>query len=48
LPFRTHPWELHAAASLARLLRDQGGSADPKALLQPFYDRFIEGLDTAI
>jgi hypothetical protein len=28
------------------LLRDQGGSADAKALLQPFYDRFIEGLDT--
>jgi predicted ATPase len=33
--------------SLARLLRDQGRSADAWALLQPVYDRFTEGFDTA-
>ncbi|HEY2538294.1 MAG TPA: hypothetical protein VGI28_02155 [Stellaceae bacterium] len=33
--------------SLARLLRDQGRSADALALLQPVYDRFTEGFDTA-
>jgi predicted ATPase len=40
-------WELRAAMSLARLLRDQGRSADAKALLQPVYDRFTEGFGTA-
>jgi predicted ATPase len=40
-------FELRAATSLARLLRDQGRSADPIALLQPVYDRFTEGFDTA-
>ena len=40
-------WELRAATSLARLLRDQGRSADAKALLQPVYDRFSEGFQTA-
>ena len=39
-------WELPAAASLARL-RDQGRSANAVALLQPVYDRFTEGFDTA-
>jgi predicted ATPase len=39
--------ELRAATSLARLLRDQGRSADAVALLQPVYDRFTEGFDTA-
>jgi predicted ATPase len=39
-------FELRAATSLARLLRDQGRSADPKAVLQPVYDRFTEGFDT--
>jgi predicted ATPase/DNA-binding winged helix-turn-helix (wHTH) protein len=39
-------WELRAAASLARLWRDQGRSADAAALLQPVYDRFTEGFDT--
>jgi len=28
-------------------LRDQGRSADALAFLQPVYDRFIEGFDTA-
>ena len=40
-------WELRAATSLARLRRDQGRPADALALLQPVYDRFTEGFDTA-
>jgi predicted ATPase len=40
-------WELRAATSLARLLRDQGRSADVLALVQPVYDRFTEGFTTA-
>jgi predicted ATPase len=40
-------WELRAAASLARLLRDQGRSAEALAPLQPVYDRFTEGFETA-
>jgi predicted ATPase len=40
-------WELRAATSLARLLSDQNRSADATALLQPVYDRFTEGFDTA-
>ena len=40
-------WELRAAKSLARLLCDRGRSADARGLLQPVYDRFTEGFDTA-
>jgi predicted ATPase len=40
-------WELRAATSLARLLRDQSRAADALALLHPVYDRFTEGFDTA-
>jgi predicted ATPase len=40
-------WELRAATSLARLRRDQGRPADALAFLQPVYDRFTEGFDTA-
>jgi predicted ATPase/DNA-binding winged helix-turn-helix (wHTH) protein len=40
-------WELRAATSLARLLSDQDHSADARAVLQPVYERFTEGLDTA-
>ena len=40
-------WELRAAMSLARLLRDQGGSADAITCLQPVYNRFAEGFGTA-
>jgi predicted ATPase len=40
-------WKLRAATSLARLLRDQGRSADGLALLQPVYNRFTEGFNTA-
>jgi hypothetical protein len=40
-------WELRAATSLARLLRNQGRAADAQALLQPVYDQFTEGFETA-
>jgi predicted ATPase len=40
-------WEMRAATSLARLLRNQGRSADAIACLQLIYDRFTEGFDTA-
>jgi predicted ATPase/DNA-binding winged helix-turn-helix (wHTH) protein len=40
-------WELRAATTLARVLHSQGRSPDAVALLQPIYDRFSEGFDTA-
>jgi predicted ATPase len=40
-------WELRAARSLASLLADQGRSVEAKILLEPVYDRFTEGFDTA-
>jgi predicted ATPase/DNA-binding winged helix-turn-helix (wHTH) protein len=40
-------WEVRAAMSLARLLRDQGRPADATACLRPIYDRFTEGFGTA-
>jgi len=40
-------WELRAATSLARLLRNQGRPADAITCLQPVYDRFTEGFGTA-
>jgi len=39
-------WELRAAMSLARLLRDQGRSAEARDLLGPVYGWFTEGFDT--
>jgi len=39
-------WELRAAISLARLLRDENRTADAIACLQPVYDRFTEGFGT--
>jgi predicted ATPase len=39
-------WELRAATSLARLLRDQNRSAEAISLLAPVYDRFTEGFET--
>ena len=39
--------ELRSAMSLAGLLCDQGRSADAKSLLQPVYNRFTEGFNTA-
>jgi TOMM system kinase/cyclase fusion protein len=40
-------WELRAATSLAHLLRGQGRRDEARALLQPVYDWFTEGFDTA-
>ena len=40
-------WELRAATSLARLWYDQGRPTEAMALLQPVYDRFTEGFETA-
>jgi predicted ATPase len=39
-------WELRAAASLARLWRDQGSRAAARDLLDPVYGWFTEGFDT--
>ncbi len=39
-------WELHAATSYARSLRDQGKPAEADALLSPIYASFTEGFDT--
>jgi predicted ATPase/DNA-binding winged helix-turn-helix (wHTH) protein len=40
-------WELRAATSLARLWYGQDRRTEALALLQPVYDRFTEGFDTA-
>jgi predicted ATPase len=39
-------WELRAAASLARLHRDQGRHAEARGVLAPVYGWFTEGFDT--
>jgi predicted ATPase len=39
-------WELRAAASLARLRRDQGRRPEARDLLAPIYSWFTEGFDT--
>ncbi|MFZ2105378.1 MAG: AAA family ATPase, partial [Roseiarcus sp.] len=39
-------WELRAAASLARLRRDQGKREEARDLLAPVYGWFTEGFDT--
>ena len=39
-------WELRAAASLARLRRDQGHHAEARDLLAPVYGWFTEGFNT--
>ena len=39
-------WELRAAASLARLRRDQGRRTEARNLLAPVYGWFTEGFDT--
>lgn len=40
-------WELNAATSYARMLRDEGEPGQAHALLAPIYDWFSEGFDTA-
>jgi predicted ATPase len=39
-------WELRAAASLARLRREQGRRTEARDLLAPIYGWFTEGFDT--
>jgi len=39
-------WELRAAASYARLLKDDGRTEEAISLLQPIYQWFTEGHDT--
>ena len=39
-------WELRAAASLARLRRDQGRHTEAHELVAPVYGWFTEGFDT--
>ena len=39
-------WELRAAASLARLRRDQGRQAEARDVLARVYGWFTEGFDT--
>ena len=39
-------WELRAAASLARLRRDQDRDVEARDLLAPVYGWFTEGFDT--
>jgi predicted ATPase len=39
-------WELRAAASLARLRRDQDRHAEARDVLAPVYGWFTEGFDT--
>ena len=43
---RAKSWELRAAASLARLWRDQGKRTEARDLLAPVYGWFTEGFDT--
>jgi predicted ATPase len=40
-------WELRAATSYARLMRDQGRQREARDLLAPVYGWFTEGFDTA-
>jgi predicted ATPase len=39
-------WELRAAMSMARLLRDRGKRDEARDLLAPVYDWFTGGFDT--
>src|SRR5262249_36119399 len=41
-------WELRAAVSLARLLRDQRKHGEARDLLAPIYSWFSEGFDTPV
>ena len=40
-------WELRAATSLARLLRERDRIGEARDLLAPIYERFTEGFGTA-
>jgi predicted ATPase len=41
-------WELRAATSLARLLRDQGKRTEARDALAPVYGWFTEGFDAPV
>jgi len=43
---QANSWELRAAASMARLWRDQGKPQQAHELLAPVYDWFTEGFNT--
>jgi predicted ATPase len=43
---RARSWELRAATSLARLLRDQRRSVEAIAVIKPIYEWFTEGFST--
>ena len=43
---RAKSWELRAATSLGKLLRDQHRSDEAREALEPVYDWFTEGFDT--
>jgi predicted ATPase len=40
-------WELRTAIDLAALLADQGRPERARTLLQPIFEQFVEGSDTA-
>jgi predicted ATPase len=40
-------WELRTATELATLLASQGRSENGRALLQPVFEQFTEGFETA-
>jgi predicted ATPase len=40
-------WELRTALDLAALFAGQGRSESGRALLQPVFEQFVEGSDTA-
>jgi len=40
-------WELRTAIDLAKLWADQGRSERARMLLQPVFEQFVEGADTA-
>jgi predicted ATPase len=44
---RALSWELRAATSLARLLRDQRRRAEAIDVIKPVYNRFTEGFGTS-
>ena len=43
---QTKSWQLRAAMSMARLLRDRGKRDEARDLLAPVYGWFTEGFDT--
>ena len=43
----TRAWELRTAVDLAALLADQGRSEHARQILQPVFEQFVEGSDTA-